>query len=374
MLIRAASMLHADGSLAPGWVQVEGERIARVGRGALGAGGADVEAAVLSPGFVDVHCHGGGGGTFTSDDPADHERVVQAHRRDGTTTLLASLVTDDLAALETQVSGLAALVAAGEIAGIHLEGPWLSPARRGAHDAQHLATPSPDAVDRLLGAGRGTVRMVTLAPELPGGADAIRRLTGAGVVAAIGHTDADAATVTAAVDAGASVATHLFNAMPPVHHREPGPVPALLGDERVTVELIADGHHLHPQVLALAARSALGGWMLVTDAMAGALAPDGDYQLGPQHVAVQDGIARTDDGAIAGSTLSLAAAVRTAVGAGIPPAEALRAATAVPARTLRLDGVGVLEPGALADLALLDADLTVTGVLRHGAWAVAPAG
>src|SRR5690606_31466200 len=166
--------------------------------------------------------------------------------------------------------------------------------------------------------------------------------------------------------AGATVATHLFNAMPQVHHRRPGPVPVLLGDERVVVELVADGLHLHPEVLRLAARSARGGWVLVTDAMAGALAPDGDYDLGPQRVRVRDGLARLESGAVAGSTLSMDRAVRTAVAAGIPLSEALRAATAVPAGVLGLDDVGVLEAGRRADLVALDADLEVTAVLRRG--------
>ena len=365
-------MLHDDGGMAPGWVLVEGDRIARVGRGAPRS--ADLAVEILSPGFVDIHCHGGGGGSFTSSDTSETRRALAAHRSQGTTSTVASLVSDSPDTLQTQLTSLRDLVADGELAGIHLEGPWLSPTRRGAHDPALLSEPDRATLDRLLDAGGGTIRMVTLAPELPGGLEAIRHLVDSGVVAAVGHTDADEQTMAAALDAGATVATHLFNAMPPIQHREPGPVPVLLGDDRVAVELIADGHHLHPEVLAMAARSARGSWLLVTDAMAGALAPDGDYELGPQHVTVRDGIARLADGTVAGSTLSLDGAVRTAVSAGIPLAEALRAATTVPAHVLGLEGVGALSAGARADLALLDRDLHVTGVLRGGKWVREPAG
>jgi N-acetylglucosamine-6-phosphate deacetylase len=372
VLIRADRMLHPDGTLAPGWLVVRGDRIVRTGAGFLpeDAGSADLEVDVLSPGLVDIHCHGGGGASFTSGDPAQVARAAAAHRQEGTTSLVASLVSDEATALETQLAALDEAAADGEIDGVHLEGPWLSPARCGAHDPAVLSDPSPGAVDRLLAAGRGRVRMVTLAPELPGGLEAVRRLADAGVVAAVGHTEADARTVARAVAAGASVATHLFNAMPPIHHRSPGPVPVLLDDARVVVELVADGVHLHPLVLRLAARAARGGWVLVTDAMPGALAADGDYRLGRLTAQVRDGVARLPDGAVAGSTLGMSRAVRTAVAAGLPLADVLRAATVVPARTVGLAGVGVLEPGARADLVVLDDDLEVRGVLRRGDWVV----
>lgn len=365
-------MLQPDGTLLPGWVRVAGTRIVETGTGLPPAGAADLTAEVLAPGFVDIHCHGGGGASFTSADASQTTEAVLAHRRQGTTSLVASLVSDHPEALESQLAALVDPVRAGDLAGVHLEGPWLSPERCGAHDPARLAVPEAGAVERLLAAGRRTVRMVTLAPELPGGLEAIRRLVGAGVVAAVGHTDADADTAAAAVAAGATVATHLFNAMPPVHHRRPGPVPVLLGADRVAVELVADGLHLHPEVLRLAARAARGGWVLVTDAMAGALAPDGDYALGPQTVEVRDGVARLDSGAVAGSTLSLARAVRTAVGAGLPLSDVLCAATAVPARVVGLDDVGALAAGRRADLVTLDRDLEVTAVLRRGEWVVPP--
>jgi N-acetylglucosamine-6-phosphate deacetylase len=256
------------------------------------------------------------------------------------------------------------------LAGIHLEGPWLSPRRAGAHDIELLVEPKPADVDALLEAGRGHVRMVTLAPELPGGLDAIRRLTAAGVVSGIGHTDATYDEARAALDAGASVGTHLFNAMRKLHHREPGPIAALLEHPDAYVELIADGVHVHPAMLRLAARAKPHLTVLVTDAMAAAAAADGTYTLGRMTVDVREGVARlSEGGAIAGSTLTMAAAVRYAVRvAGLPLDEVIRAATLSPATMLRLDRVGALRPGYRADLVVLDDDLQVRRVLHRGAW------
>jgi N-acetylglucosamine-6-phosphate deacetylase len=212
--------------------------------------------------------------------------------------------------------------------------------------------------------------MVTLAPELPGGLAAVGRLAEAGVVVALGHTDATYAQICAALGRGARAGTHLFNAMRPVHHREPGPVVALLESDAV-VELIADGVHLHPAVLAATAR-ALGAdrTLLVTDAMAGAGMPDGSYSLGDRDVTVEGGVARKSDGTIAGSTATLADGLRFAVTvAGIPLQAAVAAATSVPARLFGLDDVGSLRPGARADVTLLSADLRPAGVLFRGQWA-----
>jgi N-acetylglucosamine-6-phosphate deacetylase len=235
-----------------------------------------------------------------------------------------------------------------------------------------LTAPDPASVDALLGAGDGAVRMVTLAPELPGGIDAVRRLVGAGVLAAIGHTDATYDETRAALVAGARLGTHLFNAMRPLRHRDPGPVGALL-DSPVDVELIADGVHLHPSVLRTVFAAKPGRCILVTDAMAGAGAPDGDYALGQMAVEVRDGVARLADGsgtgAIAGSTLTMDAAVRFAVRtAGLPLLDVVHAATTAPPRAWALDDVGALEAGRRADLVVLDDDLEVVRVMRAGAW------
>ncbi|NAZ82767.1 N-acetylglucosamine-6-phosphate deacetylase [Kineococcus sp. R8] len=358
--------------LTDGWVLLRDGVVADLGAGTAPTTAdevVDARGAHVVPGFVDLHCHGGGGAQFggTGDAAVAAARTVAAtHRAHGTTTLVASLVSRPVAELRETVAALADLVADGVLAGVHLEGPWLSPAHRGAHDPDQLRHPEAREVEALLTAGGGVVRVVTLAPELPGGLDAVRRIAGHGVVAAVGHTDADADGVRTAVDAGASLATHLFNAMPPVHHREPGPVLALLEDERVAVELIADGVHLHPLTVAHAARSAgPGRTVLVTDAMAAAGAADGTYRLGDLEVEVVDGTARlAEGGSIAGSTLTLDRALRHAVTvAGVAFADALAAVTRTPARLLGRADVGHLEPGARGGAVLLDRGCNVLRVL-----------
>jgi N-acetylglucosamine-6-phosphate deacetylase len=371
MLVSAGRVVTPARVFAPGWVLVEGERIADVGQGPPPRpADVDLPEATVVPGFVDAHVHGGGGASYDSGDPEDAATVARAHLAHGTTTIMASLVTDGPASLERSVRELAGLVDDGLLAGVHLEGPWLSPRHVGAHDPLLLSDPSPAAVEALIRAAGGHLRMVTLAPELPGGLDAVRRLTAAGVVAAIGHTDATYDDARAALDAGATVGTHLFNAMRGLHHREPGPVAALLEHPDAYVELIADGVHLHPAVLRLAASRKPHLAVLVTDAMAAAAVGDGDYVLGAMPVHVRDGVARlADSGAIAGSTLTLADAVRFAVRTtGLPIEEVVRAATASPAAMLGLDRVGALRPGFSADLVVLDEDLVVRRVLRRGRW------
>lgn len=374
MLLSADRVVTPARVFAPGWVHVEGREVVEVGAGEPPLPVDErLPGATVVPGFVDGHAHGGGGASFGSG-AEGAAGVVDAHLAHGTTTMIASLVTDAPEAMLRSVRELAALVADGMLAGIHLEGPWLSPRHAGAHDPGHLAEPAPDRVDALLAAGDGAVRMVTLAPELPGGLAAVRRLAAAGVVAAIGHTDATYAVARAALDAGATAGTHLFNAMRGLHHREPGPAAALLEHPDAYVELIADGVHLHPAVLRLSAAAKPHLTVLVTDAMAAAAAADGDYRLGPMDVEVRDGVARlAGTGAIAGSTLTMADAVRYAVQvAGLPIEDVVRAATATPAALLGLERVGALRPGHLADLVVLDADLAVQRVMRHGAW-VTPA-
>jgi N-acetylglucosamine-6-phosphate deacetylase len=362
-----------DAVLEPGWVRFGQDRIVDTGPGTPSGAGVLRLAGTLVPGFVDVHVHGGGGAQLADDADAAC-RAVAAHRRHGTTTLVASLATADMDRLERSVRLLADLVTDGRLAGIHLEGPWLSPRQPGAHPASLLRSPDARDVRRLLSAGTGAVRMVTLAPELPGGLDAVREVLDAGAVAAIGHTDATYDVALAAVDAGARLGTHLFNAMRSIHHREPGAALALLEDARVAVELIADGVHLHPAVLRHAARSVgPGRWLLVTDAMAAAAAGEGRYRLGDLDVQVSHAAARLADGTIAGSTLTLDAAVRHAVQVcGLPLQEAVQAASQTPADRLGLREVGCLAPGMRADVVVLDGDLRVAGVLLGGRWEITP--
>ncbi|MBB2900570.1 N-acetylglucosamine-6-phosphate deacetylase [Kineococcus radiotolerans] len=350
-------------TLADGWVLLRGAEVLRAGDGPAPAADETVTGAHVVPGFVDVHCHGGGGAGFGGS-VEDAARVAATHRAHGTTTLVASLVTRPVDELAATLAAYADLVADGLLAGVHLEGPWLSPAHHGAHDPALLRDPEPADLDRLL--GTGLVRVVTLAPERPGGLAAVARIAGAGAVAALGHTDADAALTRRAVDAGARLATHLFNAMPPLHHRAPGPAGVLLEDERVTVELIADGVHLDPLVLSLAARRAGRGRVaLVSDAMAAAGSADGRYRLGDLDVDVVAGVARlADGGTIAGSTLTLDRALRHAVTvAGLDLDDALAALTATPAALLGRGDVGHLEPGARGGAVVLDDALEVQRVV-----------
>ncbi|AAZ56506.1 N-acetylglucosamine-6-phosphate deacetylase [Thermobifida fusca] len=355
-----------------GWLRVDGPRIAEVGAGIApypAAESVDLGGRLLVPGWVDIHVHGGGGASFDDGDPERALAAVDLHRRHGTTSLVAGLVTASPAALLRQVAALAELCEAGELAGIHLEGPYLATQRCGAHDPALLRSPDLAEFQRILRAGRGHVRMITLAPELPGALELVRAAVSEGVVAAVGHTDADYATVCAAFDAGATVATHLFNQMRPLHHRDPGPVAAALTDDRVTVEVINDGVHLHPAVVRMAwAAAGADRTAFVTDAMAAAGLGDGDYTLGGRRVRVADGTARlADTGAIAGSTITLADAVRRAVrDLGIPLAAAVRAASTVPAAALRLADVGALLPGRYADLVVLEPDGTLHAVYHRG--------
>ena len=326
------------------------------------------------PGFVDTHLHGGGGANFSTASHDETSTAVAFHRRHGTTTLVASLVTAGPADLLRQVGELADDVRAGLLDGIHLEGPWLSAARCGAHQPSLMRDPDPAEIDRVLQAGAGAIRMVTIAPERDGALAAIRQIVDAGVVAAVGHTEATYDQARAAIDAGATVGTHLFNAMRPINTREPGPVIALLEDPRVTVELITDGVHVDPALYRHVCRTAGPDRVsLVTDAMAAAGMPDGSYWLGPLEVEVVDGVARVaGTPTIAGSTATMDHQFRFAVDhSGLPRDEALmaavRQASINPARALGLPDLG-LVPGAGADLVVLDDDLAVTGVLRSGSW------
>ena len=383
MILTADTVLTGRSSVGAGWVEIESGRVVGVGPGAPARpADHDLGEAVITPGFVDMHVHGGGGGAFFEATDEAVAASLALHRRHGTTAMMASLVSAHPEELLDQVRRLVEHVESGDLLGIHLEGPWLSPRRGGAHEPTALRSPDFSEVEALLTAGRGTVRMVTLAPELPGATEAIRRIVDAGAVAAIGHTDATYEQARAAIDAGATVATHLFNAMRPVHHREPGPVVAALEDSRVTVELITDGVHLHPSLHRLVTADVGADRVaLVTDAMAAAGMADGTYRLGELAVEVVDGVARlagTDT--IAGSTATMARLISQAVAhsdadTGAEPDEALltviRQVTHNPLRALGLPAPG-LSPGAPADLVVLTHDLEVTGVMRSGSWVRSP--
>jgi N-acetylglucosamine-6-phosphate deacetylase len=384
-LLTGGRVVTPGGVLSPGWIRLAGPLIDALGSGEAEPGLAglpvtDLRGHWVLPGFVDMHVHGGGGTSFTEGSADDARRAVAFHRGHGSTTMVASLVTAPLAGLEARAAMLASLAGQDVIAGIHLEGPFLSAARCGAQDPRHMAAPDVAAFARLHTAAAGHLRVITVAPELPGATELITTAARAGVTVAVGHTDATADVASAAVDAGATHATHLFNGMRPLHHREPGPAGALLDRAEVTCEVIADGVHLHDTVIRLAARAAgPGRLVLVTDATAAAGMPDGSYRLGSVRVDVTGAVARLAGsagtgepgtaGAIAGSTATMAGVVRHAVAAGLPVTEVAAAASTTPARVLGLgDRTGALRPGLRADLVVCDEDFRIRAVMRQGEW------
>lgn len=374
-LIAAGTVVLEQGVCGPGWVETSGDQIVDCGAGAPPhPADMDLPDAVIVPGFVDIHVHGGGGAAYTGGDAAEIQRAAGFHREHGTTTTLASLVTASSADLLAAVRVLAESAREGIVAGIHLEGPWLSAVHCGAHDSTQLRDPTPAEIDGLLAAGDGAIRMVTLAPERPGSDDAIARLVDAGVVVALGHTDADYEQTRRAIELGATVGTHLFNAMRPVHHREPGPALALLQDPRVTVELIADGVHVHPAMVNATIEAAGPDRVaLVTDATAAAGVGDGEFQLGTVVVDVVEQVARVrGTSTIAGSTATMDQVFGAIAGHGpdrdTALAAAVRMASTTPARALGLVNVGSLRTGTDANLVVLDRDLRVTGVMADGEW------
>jgi len=373
-VLAGARVVLPTGTVDDGRVIVDGARIADTAPPQ--AETVDLAGHWVVPGFVDIHNHGGGGASFAGGTAEEILAGVETHRRHGTTTVVASAVTGELDFLARHAGMLAELAQQGDIVGIHFEGPFISPCRKGAHDEQLLRDPDPAEVRKLVDAAHGHAKMMTLATELPGGLDSVRLLVEHGVIAAVGHTDATYEQTVQAIDAGATVATHLFNAMPPVGHRAPGPITALLEDERITVELINDGTHLHPAALQLAFHHAGAARVaFITDAMDAAGFGDGRYRLGPLDVEVTDGVARlVEGGSIAGSTLTLDRAFKRAVTVDrLPVGDVVAAISANPARLLGLDDrIGSLEPGKDADLVVLDDAFDLVGVMRRGEWVVDP--
>jgi N-acetylglucosamine-6-phosphate deacetylase len=360
----------AGGIGGPSALLVEDGRIT-----ALDADAADVPAPrrldgrgfVAVPGFIELQLNGAFGHDFTTDS-ATMWQVGEGLARHGITAFLPTIVTSARGTVESALDALEhpPETTSGAVPiGLHVEGPFLAPERIGAHDPALVR--DPDLVELKRWAKRGGVRLLTLAPERPGALDAIRLLTRRGIVAAVGHTDADAATAMAAIDAGARYATHLFNAMPPFSHRKPGAVGALLADARVTIGLILDRHHLDPIVVSLVERLAHGRISLVSDAIAALGLRDGTHRLGDLAVAVGDGAVRLPDGTLAGTVTPLDACMRAFAAMTGAVDEAIGAVTAVPARLLGLDdGRGHLMVGGRADVVLLDEELEVQATIVGG--------
>ncbi|MFD0365222.1 N-acetylglucosamine-6-phosphate deacetylase [Nocardia sp. GCM10030253] len=365
--------------LDDGVVSIRGERILAVRSVAeWAAAHPDSEVPAFSgtvlPGLVDIHNHGGFGHRFDTVDAAEARAAAEFHHSRGSTTVLASIVTGAAADMVAQTAMLRELAEAGVIGGIHAEGPFLSSARCGAQDPRYLRDPDLELTDQLLAAAGGHLRVMTIAPELPGYESVAERLSDSDVVVSLGHSDSAFAEFREALrpNGFGSLVTHLANGMPPLHHREPGPVAAALvaaanGD--VVVELIGDGVHVDSGFAALAFATAPGRVALITDAMQAAGMPDGDYQLGPQAVRVTDGVARVASGSIAGGTAHLLRCLAWAVrDCGVPLRDAVIAATSIPALAAGLADVGDISTDQFADLLIVDDNLQLRRVLRHGQW------
>jgi N-acetylglucosamine-6-phosphate deacetylase len=373
-VITGARVVTPGGVLDTGWVEVVDGRVGSVGTGPA-PGGAPVEevSGWLLPGFVDLHVHGGGGHDFTAS-AEDIAAGVAFHRGHGTTRTLVSLMAAPIDVLGAQLGWVAGLTASGLVAGAHLEGPFLAAARCGAQNPAHLLAPEPAMLRKLLDAGQGAVRTITIAPEVPGALALIEQTVGAGVVAAIGHTNASYEQARAGFAAGATLATHLFNAMGSFHQRAPGPAIAAL-DAGADVEIINDGTHVHDALVRHAARVAPDRVAFITDAISATGVGDGHYTLGDRAVLVDGGRAHlAGSDRLAGSTLTMDEAVRRAVhDVGLPIERAAAAAATNPARVLGLaDRCGAIAPGLDADLVLLDDGLRVRRVMVRGRW-LAPA-
>lgn len=368
MILAGARVVTPDGVLDGGWVEVDEGRIAAVGDGPAPRDAVALDGWLL-PGFIDVHMHGGGGSDVTKS-AADMLAAVRFHQAHGTTRTLVSLMAAPVDELCEQLGWVNELVEQGHVVGAHVEGPFLSAARCGAQNHEHLLPPDPLVLAKILDAAQGNLRQMTVAPELAGALDIIRELVAHGVLAAVGHTDATYEQALEGFAAGARLATHLFNAMGAVLQRAPGPVVAAL-DSDVVVEMINDGVHVHPALVRFAVRAMPHRLALITDAMSAAGAGDGDYTLGDRDVRVHNGAVRLNGSQnLAGSTLTMDDSVRRLVReVGVPIEVAAEAAATTPARLLGIaDRCGSIASGLDADLVLLDDDLAHPRVMRRGEW------
>jgi len=347
------------------------------------AGATDYIAAgmIVAPGFVDVHIHGAGGHDVMEATPAALDCITSTVARYGTTSILATTVTASVDETCRSLEGIAKYIRAhekfeqdstslsAEILGIHLEGPFISKARRGVHPPDAIARPSVQILEKFRAAADGLIRMITVAPEIPGALDLIQAAVANGIVAAIGHTDANYEQTQAAVQAGARHTVHFYNAMRPFSHRDPGIIGAILTEPDVTAEVIADGIHVAgPAIQVLLGTKGFDTVLLASDATAATGMPDGNFRLGNFEVVVKDGVCRNAEGKLAGSTLTLDRALRYIVALGVPLVDAVRMATILPARRVSLAGKkGIIALSADADLVVLTPDLRVVGVMTRGA-------
>jgi N-acetylglucosamine-6-phosphate deacetylase len=384
IVIRADRAFTPFEEISDAVVVIQGSKISAVGpRGKVdlprGVREINAPGRTMVPGFVDVHIHGAGGHDVMEGTREALEIITATVATHGTTSLVATTVTASEKETRDSVAGIAHFILntsqyparelSAEILGIHFEGPFISPARRGVHPAKWIVPPSREFLAQLLGEARGTAQILTLAPELPGALDLISAARQAGLIVSLGHTDATYEQAQAAIEAGASHAAHVFNAMRPFSHRGTGVIGAVLTSPNVSAELIADGVHVDEAAMRMLVELKTPERMiLVSDGISATGMPDGKYQLGMFEVKVSAGVARNAEGKLAGSTLTLDRALRNIVALGVPLASALRMVTANPARQIGLGArKGVLAPGADADLVFLDEKLEVSAVMTRGA-------
>ena len=387
-VVHASRILTPDEEISDAIIVVEGSRITAIGHRdeiRIPEGATDYVATGMTvvPGFVDVHIHGAGGHDVMEGNARALDRITSAVAQHGTTSIVATTVTAPVEATCHSLEGIARYIRAhenpdkagdnrplrAEILGIHLEGPFISKARRGVHPPDAIAKPAVETLDKFVKAADGLVKIVTLAAELPGAASLIESAVAAKIVAALGHTDANYDQARAAIQAGARHAVHFYNAMRPFSHRDPGIIGAILTDPEVTAEIIADGVHVAGAAIqVLIGCKGYDAVILASDAIAATGMPDGNYRLGDFEVTVKDGVARNAEGKLAGSTVALDRALREVVALGVPLREAVRMATVLPARRLGVAGnKGIIAVGADADLVVLTPGLRVAGVMTRGA-------
>lgn len=350
MIIQAAGAIIDGFAKADTWIETAEGKIVSVNAGRHSNPDKLIDG-ILIPGFVDIHCHGGGGYYFSNSCPESISAAIEAHKKTGSTSLVASLVSESIGDLKEQIQRLVPFYNRGEIVGIHLEGPYLSHARCGAHEPSLLIDPTVEQIKELITVGQGSIKMVTIAPELHGALDAIKYLASVGVIAAVGHTEGNFQDASAATDSGATVVTHFLNAM----SKETSPASFanfVLHDQRLTAELIADGHHQGFETVKKIFASMGTRIIMVSDAMAAAGSGDGSYTIGALPVEVKDGVARlTSNQKLAGSTLTISEAFLNLINhCGLSLEQAVHATSTQPAKAFGLNDRGSIAVGMRADL------------------------